>query len=262
MTPADKYFEWYRAGADEARGVGEFFEAIIHAVYRAILEPGNFALDGGANRGLHTFPIADCIGPRGRVIAVEAIPGLAADLSAWASAEERFNISVVSKALGACEGETPFVYVRGDDAYSGRFQRIGIPEGLLGTIEHLTLPMTTIDAVIRDAGRNDLRFIKLDLEGGEFHALQGAMDTMRGSAPLIIFENGRGASAAKYDYGMQEWFDLFERAEYKTFDLFGRRFGPEQWDAAHVPWYFIGARRDGDLAFVADRMPDLIAPLL
>lgn len=247
---------------DEARGVGRFFEDIIQAVYQAILGPGDFAVDGGANRGLHTFPLADRVGAGGHILGVEAVPGLAAALSARVSAEARLNISIVGKALGAGEGLTPFAYVRGADGYSGRFQRHGIPKDALGTIETLELPMTTIDTIVREAGRNDLRFIKLDLEGGELNALQGAIDTMRGSAPLIIFENGRSASASTYNYKMREWFDLFRDSKYQTFDLFGRRFGPEQWNDPQIPWYFIAAHRGSDLTFVENRMTGLIASCL
>ena len=40
------------------------FEAIIADLYRAVLRPGDLAVDGGANEGLHAFPLGPVDGHR------------------------------------------------------------------------------------------------------------------------------------------------------------------------------------------------------
>ena len=60
--------------------LGDFFEEIINAIYSAILKPGDLAVDCGAHSGLHTFPMSKLVGLSGRVVAVEAIPDVAAGL--------------------------------------------------------------------------------------------------------------------------------------------------------------------------------------
>ncbi len=55
----------------QALGVGEFFEHIIEAVYSAILQPGDSAIDDGSSLGRHTFPMRARVGNTGLVIAVE-----------------------------------------------------------------------------------------------------------------------------------------------------------------------------------------------
>jgi hypothetical protein len=50
-----------------------------------------------------------------------------------------------------------------------------------------------------------VRFVKMDLEGGEFHALQGATSILR-DRPLVILENGRESAANLYRYTSEHWF--------------------------------------------------------
>ena len=222
MTSLDEYDAWYFAGVDPGAGIGELFEQIIECLYGEVLKPGDFALDGGANRGRHTLPMSDTVGPNGLIAAVEALPQLAADLGNRVARDDRRNVTVIGKALGSSEGEySSFVFVRADDGYSGRLRREGIPENAIRALSNITVPMTTIDLIALECKRGDLRFIKLDLEGGEYDALRGARRVLRQSSPIIVFENGRGSSAAVYGYSEKEWFNLFQEGGYKVFDLFG-----------------------------------------
>ena len=253
------YGEWYEKGRDSARGVGVFFEAIITAVYSNILKPGDFALDGGANHGVHTGPMSACVGRKGLVAAVEAMPELAATLAAkW---KKPGNVRIVQAALGAFEGETDFVFVPQADGYSGRKQQSNIPATALEGVRKLTVAQSTIDHIIAQMVRYDLRFMKLDLEGGEYDALRGAGDAMGRCRPLIVFENGRGRAAELYGYDREQWFALFAQHGYQVFDLFGRPFGPEQWNIEGIPWYFIAAARPVDIEFATQRLPQKIAGL-
>ena len=47
------------------------FEPRTGRAFRAIVPPGGTVIDIGANMGAHTLPLAGCVGPTGRVIAVE-----------------------------------------------------------------------------------------------------------------------------------------------------------------------------------------------
>ncbi len=63
MIPA--YQDWYRKGFDAGRGIGGFYEDIITAADQHILNPGDFALDGGANHGAHTGPMSPALAKQG-----------------------------------------------------------------------------------------------------------------------------------------------------------------------------------------------------
>jgi hypothetical protein len=52
----------------------------------------------------------------------------------------------------------------------------------------VNVPVTTIDAFWQDAGRPDISLIKIDTEGAEFQALQGASECLRACRPTLLVE--------------------------------------------------------------------------
>jgi hypothetical protein len=50
----------------------------------------------------------------------------------------------------------------------------------------ITVPMTTLDAVTRDA--RGVRFVKIDIEGAELFALRGARELLRRERPMVYAE--------------------------------------------------------------------------
>jgi hypothetical protein len=83
------------------------------------------------------------------------------------------------------------------------------------------------------------RFIKMDLEGGEFNALQGARRLIMRDRPFILFETSFDYSATTYKYKREQMFDLFFKHQYLLFDLFGRQFSHDQWEQPGCPWYLM-----------------------
>ena len=236
--------------------LGDFFEDIINTIYSAILKRGDLAVDCGASGGLHTFPMSELVGPSGRVVAVEAIPDLAAGL-----ARRGFpNVDVKATAIGAVTSRASFSVVRDDVGYSGLQQRRDLPSDIAGSVDVIDVPIATLDNLLGDR-RQPVRFVKMDLEGGEFHALQGATSILR-DRPLVIFENGRESAANLYGYTSNDWFSLFDTADFAVFDLFGRLFCHNDWHADGVPWYFVAAARgSADESFVQQRVPSLVRTL-
>lgn len=235
---------WLQA-ADTPLLEGDFFEQIIRAIYTAILQPGDLAVDCGANVGLHTMPMSNLVGPFGRVLAIEAIPEMAESLAFHTRGGSYTNIEVVPKAIGSREGRATFSWVKGLPGWSGLRQRADLSPGLETSVATIEVPITTLDSLLANS-RHRVRFVKMDLEGGEYHALQGAASMLKNHRPLVIFENGREPAARLYGYTREDWFALFEGADFVVFDLFGRPFLPERWHARGIPYYFIAAARGSD----------------
>ena len=180
---------WLQA-ADTPLLEGDFFEQIIRAIYTAILQPGDLAVDCGANVGLHTMPMSNLVGPSGRVLAIEAIPEMAESLAFHTRGGSYTNIEVVPKAIGSREGRATFSWVKGLPGWSGLRQRADLSPGLETSVATIEVPITTLDSLLANS-RHRVRFVKMDLEGGEYHALQGAASMLKNHRPLVIFENGR-----------------------------------------------------------------------
>ena len=63
----------YRLGLSKRLGVGQFYECIIEALYASILSAVDVCIDGGVNRGQHTFGLSKAVGSSGLVIGFEAL---------------------------------------------------------------------------------------------------------------------------------------------------------------------------------------------
>lgn len=237
----------------------EVFEAIIAAIHGAVLRPGELAVDGGANRGLHTWPMARAVGSTGQVLAFEPIPPLAAALRAEAARHWLGQVRVVEAALGATPGLAKFHWVRNADGYSGLQPRDypTAPE-----LRLLEVAVTTLDRELA-ATALPWRFAKLDLEGGEFRALQGGAGALARHRPMVVLENAREGSARAYGYDAAAWFGFFAGLGYALFDLFGRPFTAAEWWREDVPWYFLAVPAGGaDEGFVRTTLPQLVRAAL
>ena len=52
-----------------------------------------------------------------------------------------------------------------------------------------------------------LRFVKIDIEGAEYHMIKGGRRTLREHLPYVVFEHGKGA-ANYYDVRPEMLYDL------------------------------------------------------
>jgi len=211
------------------------FEDIIARLYRAALRPGDLAVDGGANEGLHAFPLADLVGPAGQVLAFEPIPWRAETLAHVAGERGLPQLRVLAQALAERDGTAPFLWVRNADGCSGLRPRDHYP--VAPDVEVLTVPTVALDRLV--SGGRPWRFAKLDLEGGEFRALQGAARALDRHRPLVVFECDRVRAPREYGYDRDEFFGFFDALGYRLRDLFGRPSVKEAWDSPGYPHYFI-----------------------
>jgi FkbM family methyltransferase len=138
------------------------------------------------------------LAPRGTHLAFEPLPHLAAHLRR-AFPQVRVHEAAVSDQSGSAE----FVHVENDPAYSGLRERLyDRPDPVLARI-----PVTVVrlDDVVAEA--QPVHFVKLDIEGGEFHALRGAVRTIARARPVIVFEAGP-RSTGQYGVGADAMYHL------------------------------------------------------
>jgi FkbM family methyltransferase len=256
------YTKWFAAGCNAGLGVGNFFEQIINIIYTNRLQEGDVAVDGGVNRGLHTFPMSEAVGESGLVLGFEALTIYVDLVEEELNHREIGNVRVINKAIGNKNGMTSFTHVAAASGYSGIIERNGIPDFAKESISVIEVPIVKMDDEVKLLGlQKSIRFIKLDLEGGEYDALSGATYIMKNHDPFIVFENGRNDSGNLYGYKKEDWFLLFNSNDYLLYDLFGRAFAPEDWTTGGMPWYFIAIKRDLDVIFVEQKLPQLIEDL-
>jgi FkbM family methyltransferase len=176
---------WRRLlGPAGPEGRNERYDAQTAAVMARALRRDSVCVDGGAHRGSLLRQMLRHA-PAGRHHAFEPLPHLARRLRA------RFpGVVVHQQALAEVSGESAFTFVANDPGYSGLRRRNYDRPGRV--TRELRVATCRLDDALPPGC--PVALIKLDLEGGEYHALRGARETVRRCRPLVIFEFGMGAA--------------------------------------------------------------------
>ena len=229
--------------------IGLYYEEILEQVYRQFVSQGDICIDAGAHKGRHTMPLASLVGEEGKVVAYEPIPDLAQRLAKRGQSKWPNTIEVMQKALSKAPGSKEFCVATQFLGYSGLKERDYPDETEIDRIE---VEIVTINDEFRNRG--PVRFIKLDLEGGEFDALRGAANVLSRDRPLLGFEFGRQDAADRYGYTKKDFFDFFADIDYEVVDAFGEVFDERYWEVEPFPFYFFGFPNDDTQATVHFRV--------
>ena len=236
------YRDFYQSLLDQAGGRWFDFEGLIRDIYVAILQPGDVALDAGANRGDHTFQMAQAVAPNGRVIAIEAAPPMLEEITKHGRTGYPHLFPLIDLhgvGLSDHQGKATFFFAPEAPGLSGLSKRPGVVTGPFTEFEVRLLPL---DEICRTTAR-PIRFMKVDIEGGEFHALRGAQQTLREDRPVIVFEYGAG-SAQFFSYGAEDLVHLLRSLHYDLFDFFGKSYNElPPWNGTMM-WNFLAMPED------------------
>lgn len=147
----------------------------------SLVGPGSVVLDGGANIGAMTVPLAKRVGPWGRIIAVEPQRLTYQALCANIALNSLANVTALQVTLGKAAGALTIPPLD-----------LTQPQNVGG----LTAKGHAFGETVRTIAIDDLRLdgvtlIKLDVEGMERDALAGAAETIRQFQPILYVENDR-----------------------------------------------------------------------
>lgn len=156
-------------------------------VLRAVCHPEANCVDVGCHKG-EVLELMLKYAPQGQHFGFEPIPDLYEKLTTHFAAYT--NCHFYQIGLSNVTGETSFNYVLTNPAYSGFVKRKYDKQDEVDTL--ITVRKRPLDELLPPNTRVDL--IKIDVEGAELEVLQGAVQTIRQSQPVIIFEHGLGAS--------------------------------------------------------------------
>lgn len=176
-------------GVDLAIYLLGHFESRTVRVFQQLLRPGDVVIDVGANVGANTLELARCVCPEGRVVAFEptrfALERLCRNLAlnpALARSvvvEHAFLTSDESSSLGSQ------FYSSWPLATAAKADLHGRHGGLLKSADQATA--WTLDRYV-EAKDVSVRLIKIDVDGNEWHVLEGARKTLERFRPLIVME--------------------------------------------------------------------------
>lgn len=190
------------------------FEADNTRLLCALVEPGSHMFDVGGNIGLMAIPVLqsqpDCC-----VVSFEpshnTLPWLHQTI-AGSSFKERWTL--IEKAVGATSGVTTFsLSDQTNSLYDGirSTQRVACQR-------KVEVPITTLDDTWQSMGRPRVSVIKVDVEGGELAALQGARECLKMERPAVLLEWNRQNLAA-YDCAPESLVYFASEMGFELFSL-------------------------------------------
>lgn len=147
------------------------------------LEPGDIAMDVGANFGSYSVKMSRLVGDAGRVIAFEPVPQTFAMLVRSLAASGCSNVSALNIACSNANGlvtmSIPDDPVSGENLYQASISRSGpsLITVLCARIDDLPLPI------------DDLKLVKIDAEGHDAEVIEGMWSVISRVMPVLIAEH-------------------------------------------------------------------------
>ena len=157
------------------------------AMARRLVRPGDRVVDAGANIGYVTALFSRWVGAAGRVYSFEPEPGTFDVLSSNVRRLNLANVSLFPCAVSSREGQgvlaIPEYAAGGENLYEARV--VDAPEGGRG-VRTVSIRLGSLDALLADL--DSLALVKLDVEGYELEAVQGAAGLIERFHPALLIE--------------------------------------------------------------------------
>ena len=155
------------------------------SLLKQILKPGMTFVDVGANVGLYTLFGARCVGPDGRVIAIEPSRREVGIVRGQVALNGLQNVTLLPIAVSDREGEAELLVAPLEKSGHNTLGAFGFDT----VLDHRErVEMRRLDDVLREQGVERVDVIKMDIEGAEEAALRGAVETLRRDGPVLFLE--------------------------------------------------------------------------
>jgi len=167
--------------------LNELYDVQTVEVMKRTLRRDSSAIDVGAHGGTFLKEML-AIAPDGHHLAFEPLPSMFSLLEAEYG--QNAHVALFNVALSDTNGDVEFQHVMTNPAYSGlkkrRYDRAD------ETVEAIRVRAARLDDLV--SKQQQIRFMKIDVEGAELQILRGAVETIARCKPAIVFEHGLGAS--------------------------------------------------------------------
>jgi len=159
-----------------------------------LLQPGDVAVDVGANIGLYTLLFSQLVGPEGRVHSFEPAPENVRRLRVNLLLNDAANVEVREAAVFSREGS---VTLNLFDPHLGGWHSLGRPElpdpftpgSTIAPGRAIEVEAVTLDGYAAAVGLEQIALLKVDAEGAEPDVLAGATGLLeRRAIAAILFE--------------------------------------------------------------------------
>ncbi len=183
------------------------YEPHMTRIFEQFVRPKMQVLDLGANMGYFSLLAASFVGPAGHVYSWEPSPENVRLLLASKQLNQFSNIEIVQAAAGAKSGLLKYF----PNFSNGLVMQIGDEPAEEAVSAETVMALRVDDYIPRDT---KIGFLKIDVEGFEYEALSGALDTIRRNLPIIATEFSPKALLRASGISGEEFLQFFIRLGY------------------------------------------------
>ena len=156
----------------------DYYEPFLE-ILDSVVKPGDVFYDCGANQGIFTLAASKLVGDKGKIFSFEPQPYATRCLKDNLQLNNLDNVTVTEAAVSDQAGSVTLDVSQSNVAAS-------IVNDFGGT-DTLNVETVKLDDIANEYGDMP-NVIKLDVEGAEFMALQGAVDILEASKPTLVLE--------------------------------------------------------------------------
>ena len=226
----DSLYLLHKDANDESPVIaGDPYEPTIRLLFQALVAAGDTVLDVGANCGLHTVVLAKLCGPEGSVHAFEPVDYNIRKLNANLYLNGCKNTTIHECAVGEAECTMMLRKIRESGYFKGNSSLVDnekLSGELSDSFDIVPVRVRTLDNIVEEAGLTDVNLIKMDIEGYEYYALQGGLQTIKRYRPIIIIEYSparlkhMNLSNDEFNQLLGSYYDAFEICDANKYDRY------------------------------------------
>jgi FkbM family methyltransferase len=158
-------------------------EPPVQEALRRLLAPGDVFYDIGANVGFFTLLGARLVGPSGRVVAFEPVPWCARAVGRNIELNGFGHAQIRAQAVGGADGSARLLVV-GEASWS-HLESTGRHADVR---EEIDVAVVALDSLVAAGTIPPPDVLKIDTEGAELQAIEGARETIARHRPAIVCE--------------------------------------------------------------------------
>lgn len=205
--------------------VGPLFERTEMQLVANLLKPGMKVVDAGANIGLYSLLASVRVGTGGQIWSFEPSESTYALLLDNLALNGVATVAAHRLALSDRKGELALRSERGfGDLYRHLDYAGKTADG--GVVE--TVSVTTLDDFASAEGIDTIDFLKIDVEGGEYCLLKGALSLLGRSPDVIVMFESEEDWCRRSGCKPEDSFDLLKSLGFHLFTWSKRQ---QQWSA-------------------------------
>ena len=148
-----------------------------------LLKENSVAIDIGANNVVYSYFFKE-IKKCKKVLAFEPLPNLYKKLKIWFKTIDLYNIALSNKRE-ICKIHIPII---NNKLYESRAKLDNLKEENESGYKEIEIVTDTLDHILEDQILTQLDIIKIDIEGHEIKAIEGALNTIKAHTPYLLVE--------------------------------------------------------------------------